>query len=675
MKKKYILSFILVVTAIFFINSYLKIEHNRNLLQYFSAENWLTEEERAYLNEKAFILYGADKNTPPLRFVNPDSGQYEGLVIDYLNALSTELGIKIQMKPMVWHEALEALDNGAIDICDMHASKERAERYIFTEPIYYQRGAILVAKNQKKIVSASDISGKKIAAIKDDYIFEHLSENGIPVMATETKDIIEAIGQLEKGNVEAVLGDESVINYYINQEGLNKDFKILNDYLYVRPAVIGINKSNDKLLKILNKAIRELESNHTMEKIHEKWFGVSPLIMKNDTAEKYKELFKYIGALSILLAFFFYYWNRELKNEVKKQTNALYISKNELETTFNGLTTHLMVVVNEDCRVSEANTAFCKGIGYSMEEVKNVHCKNVNGILGSDCETCLIKSLFVNRTSIEKEVFHNGRTFKVRTYLLDQLPDTKERVLVMMEDITDLKMAEQKMLQSSKMAAVGQLAAGIAHEIRTPLGIIRNYTYLLKRLQDESERKEAIETIENSVTRANKIIDNLLNFSRLSDNTIQKISVADFIDNIYELNKKALKENNIEFKLYVERNLQAELYSESLKHVMLNLFANATDAMAEGGILEVHAYQSANNIMIEVSDTGIGMSAATQVHLFDPFYTTKSVGEGTGLGLFIVYNEIEKMEGQIKVQSQLGEGSKFIITLPLSLENSTVVVK
>lgn len=675
MKKRYILGFLIIITALIFANSYFKLEYNMNIIEYFTKDNKLTDSEKEYLKKHGDLIYGSDQTTPPLRYLNPDSGQYEGLVIDYINALSIELGVKIKMKPMVWNDALKALESGDIDFCDMHASKERSRSFIFTDPIYYQRGAILTKKANTNIKTPQDLKGKTIAAIKGDYVFEHLAENYTNVHGVKTQNLRDAIGLLEKGEVDAVLGDESVINYYLTQEGLSREYSILNKYLYERPAQIGVKKGNETLVKIINKAIYQLGKDNTMERIDEKWFGVSPLIIKNTNAEKYTLLVKYAILLAMLVALFFYYWNRELKKEVQKQTNALNISKNELETTFNGLTSHLMVVVNEDCFVTESNTAFCEYIGYTIDGVKHMHCKSIKGILGSDCDVCLIKDIFKTRTSREKEVIHQKRTFKIRTYLLDKLPNTRERVLVMMEDITDLKLSEQHMLQSSKMAAVGQLAAGIAHEIRTPLGIIRNYTYLLKRMEEEEDRKEAIDTIETSVTRANKIIDNLLNFSRLSDNKVHNIQVKDFITNLYELNQKAFKQKHIEFKFYMEKDLEVELYSESLKHILLNLFSNATDAMKQGGILQVQAYKKNNNIIIEVSDTGTGMDAFTQTHLYDPFYTTKNVGKGTGLGLFIVYNEVQKMEGTIRVESKIGEGSKFIVTLPTKIHEPILILK
>jgi len=189
MKKKYILGFLILITAFIFANTYFKIEHNMNVTEYFSKDNWLNASEIEYLKEHGDLIYGADENTPPLRYLNPDSGQYEGLVIDYLNALSIELGVNIKMKPMIWHEALEALEKGDIDFCDMHASKERSNSFIFTDPIYYQRGAILTKKNNTNIKTPQDIKGKTIAAIKGDYVFEHLSENYTEVNGMKTENL------------------------------------------------------------------------------------------------------------------------------------------------------------------------------------------------------------------------------------------------------------------------------------------------------------------------------------------------------------------------------------------------------------------------------------------------------------------------------------------------------
>lgn len=668
MKNKYSLVAILVVTLIIFINSYLEIQYNMNIFDYFINETWLTDEEMNYLKEHGDLIYGADKNSPPLRYLNSASGQYEGLTIDYLNVLSLELGINIKMNPMIWHEALDALENGDTDICDMYKSRERSKRFIFTDPIYYQRGVILLKRSNDKIKLSKDVEGKRVAGIKGDYVFEYIDYTYKNVEKFETEDLRSSISLLEENKVDAVFGDESVINYYLMQEGLIKDYLILDDYLYEREAVIGVSKDSDMLVDILNKAIYKLNKKKTMERIYDKWFYTSPLITKDTKIEKYTLIVKYALIIVFIVVFFFSFWNRELQKEVKKQTNALYLSKNELETTFNGLTSHLMIVVDEDCNLKDANKAFCDFVGLSLEKVKVSHCKNIKGILGSDCDKCMIKESFLTKNTIEDEIQYNKRIFKVRTYNLDSIPSTKERVLIMMEDITELKLSERKMLQSSKMAAIGQLAAGIAHEIRTPLGIIRNYTYILKRIKDESERLESIEIVEESVDRANKIIDNLLNFSRLSDNETHNINLYRFILNLYELNNKTLQENKIDFIISIEKDIEVELYSESLKHILLNLFSNSNDAMKGGGTLLVKGYYEDEKVIIEVSDTGCGMDENTLKQLFNPFYTTKEVGSGTGLGLYIVYNEVQKMNATIKVESSLRSGTVFTIVLPIKMD-------
>jgi polar amino acid transport system substrate-binding protein len=220
------------------------------------------------------------------------------------------------------------------------------------------------------------------------------------------------------------------------------------------------------------------------------------------------------------------------------------------------------------------------------------------------------------------------------------------------------------MLQSTKLAAIGQLAAGIAHEIRTPLGIIRSHSYYLKRSDSRDEQIESMGIIEESVDKANKIIDNLLNFSRLTDNTISIHNIKNLISNILELNNKAFKNKKISTKLLCPDNLKFPINGESLKHIIINLINNSSDAMPTGGLIEIIVNLNEKDLEISVSDTGTGMDEYTLENIFNPFFTTKPSGKGTGLGLYITYNEVQKMDGILKVESTLGKGSTFTITLP-----------
>lgn len=660
---KKLLFLISIVLVILFANSFTKLEYDMNLIDYLSSDTTLSKDEITYLNDHNTLIYGADYNSPPLRYVNEGSQQYEGLVIDYLRALSIELGIAIEFKPLIWNDALDLLSNGETDLCDMYKSEERSKKFLFSNPIYYQRGAILVRKSDNLITTVEDLEGKTIAGSKGDYIFEHIDKEFDNVTGIETSDLQEAIKLLTDERIDAVLGDESVMNYFITKAQLKNEYAILDDYLYEREAVLGVHKDNSKLLKILNKAIRNLKKKKTMELIYQKWFGISPLITKNNRSRKITLITKYIFSLIFVLGTALYSWNIQLKKEVKRQTNELRLSNNELETVFNGLT-HLMTVIDDECYVKDANKTFCEKYNLTAGMLKNAHCKDINGILGSICEACPIKETFNENRTVIKEIKHKNRIYKVSTYILDQLPQMKKRILVVMEDITDFKLTEQSMLQSTKMAAVGQLAAGIAHEMRTPLGIIRNNCYFMKRSKSQDDKDESMAVIESSVDRANRIIDNLLNFSRMTDNKVSQTNIYNLISNIYDLSKKLFENHKISFGLQCPKDLVFTINSESLKHVMINLINNAIDAMGEGGDLDIHVMADSKEMIIQVSDTGKGIDEDILKNIFNPFFTTKEPGSGTGLGLYITYNEMQKMKGVIDVDSILGVGTTFTLIIP-----------
>ena len=665
MYKKVAAFFIVLISlGVFMGNEYTKMAYDVTLWSYWSNDSSLTNEELDWLRDQDKLIYGANYNSPPLRYINSSSSQYEGLVIDYLRQLSLELGVNIEFKPLVWHDSLTQLADGQTDFCDMYTSEERSKNFIFTSPVYYQRGVIVVGQDDHTIDSYKNLHNKTIAAVKGDFVFEFLDSEALNVNRVETKDLQEAIELLESGKVDAVLGDESVINYFMVEKDLTSDYKILSKSLYERPAVFGVNKNNTMLVNILNKGIRSLNKKGSMEQIHEKWFGVSPLITKDISRDRYLLLTKFLAALILVIAIGFYTLNLELKHEVIKRTHELSISKNELQTTFDGLT-YLMLVINRECIVKEANTALCNRINYPKDGVINHHCSSINGMLGTDCDHCIMKESLDTNKQMTREIEYEDRLYKVNTFLLETFPNMVDRVLVMIEDVTDSKIKDQIMLQSSKMAAVGQLASGVAHEIRNPLGLIRNYCYLIKNSFDEpDEISHSVGAIESAVARANKIITNLLDFSSLTGNTISNINVYKFLEEISILNAKNFSNRNINFEFHCDSDLSLNLNSESLKHILINLIENATDAIESHGTIAIHAYADGDTLVMKVADTGIGMDDDVKSNIFNPFFTTKDPQKGTGLGLYVAYSELEKMSGTISVDSKLNVGTTFTLNIP-----------
>ena len=234
-------------------------------------------------------------------------------------------------------------------------------------------------------------------------------------------------------------------------------------------------------------------------------------------------------------------------------------------------------------------------------------------------------------------------------------------------DVSDRKRLESQLIQSEKMAAIGQLAAGIAHEIRNPLGIIMNALYDLSEIlpTDNPEVREGLQIAKDEIIRAQEIITNLLEFSRESGAEMEEISLNDLLRKTLQLMQKYLQTNNVKVVTAFGKVGSCLANQNALRQVFLNLITNAVQAMPQGGELRLRTQRKANrNVLIEFSDTGVGIPERHLHSIFNPFFTTKEPGQGTGLGLSVVHSIIKRYQGNITVQSKPQVGTTFLIELP-----------
>jgi two-component system, NtrC family, sensor kinase len=237
----------------------------------------------------------------------------------------------------------------------------------------------------------------------------------------------------------------------------------------------------------------------------------------------------------------------------------------------------------------------------------------------------------------------------------------------------ELAEAQAQLIQTEKLASVGQLAAGVAHEINNPLGTIVLYSHLLlKQLQDSDPARDDINFIIAEAERCKNITASLLNFARQGKLVVGESSAGELLNYIRMMIGRREDFAHIDVVIDVDDQLPP-LYidKDQMKQVLLNLALNACEAMPEGGTLTLSATasESPREIMFRVSDTGVGISKENMSRLFTPFFTTKQIGKGTGLGLPIAYGIVKLHHGRIAVQSEVMKGTTFTIIMPMDLRD------
>ena len=239
--------------------------------------------------------------------------------------------------------------------------------------------------------------------------------------------------------------------------------------------------------------------------------------------------------------------------------------------------------------------------------------------------------------------------------------------LLVFDDITEKVRLETQLWQAEKLSSIGLLSAGIAHEVNTPLTAISSYTQrLLKDLPRSDPRYEVLKKIESQGFRASNIVNNLLNFARVRDSDSQEVNVNSLMLETLSLLDHQFRSASLEVKLDLQPGIPPTLANGGkLQQVFMNLFLNARDAMPEGGRINVKTYKKDSVLIVEIRDSGVGITKQDIKKIYDPFFTTKEVGKGTGLGLSVSYGIIQELAGRINVASEPGRGTTFQLYLPI----------
>ena len=267
------------------------------------------------------------------------------------------------------------------------------------------------------------------------------------------------------------------------------------------------------------------------------------------------------------------------------------------------------------------------------------------------------------------EIGYLARSFnKMTVKLKEARQQAQERERALEQKVVELRQIQDHLIRSEKLASLGKMAAGVAHEINNPLASLLTYCYyLLRKIGNEKSVKERLEVMIKETTRCSTIVRNLLDFAGEVPPEMKPVNVNDILSQTLFLLESQVLFYNIEIRKNFDRSLPPVMIdSGQIQQVLINIILNAAEACGDEGILEITTRTKKNHIEVEFQDNGCGIPKENLGKIFDPFYSKRDRGEGTGLGLAVSYGILERHRGSIEVESEVGKGSTFTVKLPLS---------
>jgi len=370
-------------------------------------------------------------------------------------------------------------------------------------------------------------------------------------------------------------------------------------------------------------------------------------------------------------------WSNVLEKEVSKKTAELKKSEERYKSLIENAE-DIIFTVDLEGKIGSINK---HGLQFFRKNENEVLGHSLSDIFVPDGLILMLNIKNIIKTGESRQIIHrvilNNREFWFNTNLRGLIDEKGNiySVLGIARDITDRKKMEEQSYYTEKLASLGTLAAGVAHEINNPLAVILGFTdILLEKLPQDSQEYDILKTIEKQATNAKRIVENLLSFVRHKEHKEQLVNINECIETVIDVMNNTIAINNIE----VKKNLQEKLPfvkgdAGELQQVFFNIINNAIYVMKGGGLLTISTRYDGEWVEICISDTGCGIPKEHRQRIFDPFFTTKEVGKGTGLGLWVSYNIIKKHNGIISFETKTKEeseetGTKFIIKLPPIME-------
>lgn len=420
--------------------------------------------------------------------------------------------------------------------------------------------------------------------------------------------------------------------------------------LYYFPIILSAFKYRQKGGIITSLIVSILYSPHL-------WFKSNDIII---SINQYLEiiLFIAIGTITGRLVELDYKKKIELEKKIIEITRLQNFTKNIVDSINTGIISidnnHNITYVNK-----EIKKLFKDKCRNGIKITKIIDDKNFIEAINQ----VRIQNKPINNLKLEIEIEEYNLFLDFKILPLTDILDRVLGIVLVIENKSDIKFLESQAERSDRLAMVGELASGVAHEVRNPMGIIKTISQVLKKEVKDSEIREGLEIIEKEIDRANRVIKSLLDFAKPDTKIIEKISLNVLVDEVLLITKKFIEKEKIIIDVTIKDEINISGDKEKLKQVFINIIFNSVQAISNGGKITITISKIGNWVNLSFKDNGIGISNENLKKIFNPFFTTKDTG--TGLGLAISNRIIEDHNGYINIESEIGKGTEVNIFLPI----------
>lgn len=343
------------------------------------------------------------------------------------------------------------------------------------------------------------------------------------------------------------------------------------------------------------------------------------------------------------------------------------------ESTFDAIVDPVLIVT-KDYQIERANRAAAASAGMDVRELVGQRCFEAFAKRTKPCGRCPMLSSFDQGSHRRKVLspFADEREFAASAFpIRGKQGEDLGLVVMQYQDRSAIRKLEAQLRQNEKMAALGLFASGLAHDLNNPLAGVLAFAQLAMQGVDSNSQTHAdLKEIEASALRCKKILDNLINFSKPVEPThLSRVDLCQLIQNILPNLQAQWQDKDYQLQLELQPLPQVQVSETKFEQVFANLLANAFQAIPPGGGIKIFSGVEGEMVYIDISDTGEGIAPENLEKIFDPYFTTKTKGGGTGLGLPTTYNIVREHGGRIKVKSEPGQGASFRVFVPKGEES------